>query len=135
MKTDLQLAARSPIDATDLGVTVRGKALPPASARMLQLQITLDPKQFLLDDRDNHRQGGLDLLFLQMDTAGNFLAAVKQHFDVNFDHKEYDSLVRSGLILQRRLGIDPASAEIRVLVRDAGSGALGSVTFPVKKFL
>jgi hypothetical protein len=70
-----------------------------------------------------------------MDTAGNFLAAVKQHFDVNFDHKEYDSLVRSGLILQRRLGIDPASAEIRVLVRDAGSGALGSVTFPVKKFL
>ena len=135
MKTDLQLAARSPVDATDLGVTVRGKALPPASARTLQLQITLDPKQFLLDDRDNHRQGGLDLLFLQMDIAGKFLAAEKQHFDVNFDHKEYDSLVKSGLILQRRLGIDPASAEICVLVRDAGSGALGSVTFPVKKFL
>ncbi len=135
MKTDLQLAALSPVDATDLGVTVRGKALPSASARTLQLQIILDPRQFLLDDRDNHRQGGLDLLFLQMDTVGKFLAAEKQHFDVNFEQKEYDSLAKSGLILQRRLGIDPASVDIRVLVRDAGSGALGSVTFPVKKFL
>ncbi|MGC1580395.1 MAG: VWA domain-containing protein [Candidatus Acidiferrales bacterium] len=135
MKTDLQEAARSPVDATDLGVTVSGKALPPASARLLQLQITLDPKQFLLNDRDNRRHGGLDLLFLQTDTVGKFLTAEKQHFDVNFHHEEYDSLAKSGLILQRRLEIDPASAGIRVLVRDAGSGALGSVTFPVKKFL
>lgn len=54
---------------------------------------------------------------------------------MNFDRKEYDSLVKSGLTLQRRLVIDPASTEIRVLVRDAGSGALGSVTFPVKRVL
>lgn len=112
-----------------------GKTLDPASARTLQLQVTLDPKQFLLHDQDNRRKGGLDLLFLQKDSTGKFLAADKQHLDVNFTLKEYDFLAKVGLILQRRLAIAPASAEIRILVRDATSGALGSVTIPVKSFL
>jgi VWFA-related protein len=135
MKADLQEAARSPVDATALGVDARRETLAPSSARQLLLQVNLDPKELLLRDRDNHREGGLDLLFLQRDSGGSSLAAEKQHFDVNFDRKEYEVLAKTGLVLQRRLVIEPASAQVRVLVRDAGSGALGSVTFPVKKFL
>jgi VWFA-related protein len=134
MKTDLQEAARSPLDATGLGVTVVGKHVASSSARLLQLQVKLDPKQFLLHDQDSHSKGGLDLLFLQRNSEGGFLAAEKQHFDVNFSRKEYDFLAKAGLVLQRRVDVDPASSEIRVLVRDAGSGALGSVTIPMKKF-
>jgi len=134
MVTDLQQAARSPVDATGLGLTVRGKALGPSSARTLLLQVGVDPKQFLLRDEDNHSCGGLDLLFLQRDAMGNFLAAEQQHFDVNFSQREYDSLVKTGLVLQRRLAVDPASVELRVLVRDAGSAAIGSVTVPVKLY-
>jgi VWFA-related protein len=134
-KMDLAEAAHSPLEATALGVSVTGKTLEPASARTLQLQVTLDPKQFLLHDQDSHRQGGLDLVFLQKDSTGKFLAADKQHLDVNFTPKEYDFLAKAGLILQRRLGINPAAAEIRIMVRDAASGALGSVSIPVKNFL
>lgn len=134
MRTDLAEAARSPLDATDLGVTVRGKALAPASARLLQLQVTLDPKQFLLHDQDSHRTGGLDLLFVQKDSAGKFLAAEKKHLDVNFSPREYDLLAKAGFVLQLRLAISPSSDEIRVLVRDSGSSAVGSVTIPAKAF-
>ncbi len=45
--------------------------------------------QFLLHDQDSHKEGGLDLLFLQKDSAGNIVAAEKQHFDVNFKQREY----------------------------------------------
>jgi hypothetical protein len=135
MKADLQEVARSPLDATTLGVNVYGKTLAPASARTLQLQVGVDLKQLLLQDQNHHRTGGLDLLFVHRDAEGDFLAAEKQHFDVNFAHKEYDSLAKTGLVLQRRLLIAPGSKEVRVLVRDASSGALGSVTFPVKTFL
>ncbi|MGA7220136.1 MAG: VWA domain-containing protein, partial [Candidatus Sulfotelmatobacter sp.] len=135
MKNDLADAARSPLDATTLGLTVSTNNLPSSSSRLLQLQVTLDPKQFLLRDQNHRKRGGLDLLFLQKDSTGKFLAAEKQHFDVNFDHREYDSLAKSGLTLQRKLQVDPASTEIRVLVREAGSGAIGSVTIPVKSLL
>jgi VWFA-related protein len=135
MKVDLQQAAQSALDATDLGITLKGKPLPPRSSRTLQLQIGIDPRQFVLHDENNHLAGGLDLLFLQKDVAGNFLAAEKQHYEVNFTPKEYDQLAKIGMILQRRLPLNPASAEIRVLVRDQASGALGSVTVPVNKLL
>jgi VWFA-related protein len=134
-RSDLQEVALSTLDAIDLGVTVKAAALPPASDHLLQLQVGVDPRQLLLHNEKNRIQGGLDLVFLQKDSSGKFLAADKQHFDVNFNRREYDALAKSGLILQRRLTIDPGSTEIRVLVRDAGSGSLGSVTLPVGKFL
>jgi VWFA-related protein len=136
MRTEATLreAALSPLEATSLGLIVTGKALAPLSARNLLLQITLDPKQFLLQEDKTRRQGALDLLFLQLDASGKFVAADRQHFGMNFARKEYDFLSRAGLILQRRLVVGPNSAEIRVVILDSGSGALGSVTFPVQLF-
>ena len=63
------------------------------------------------------------------------VAADRQHFDVNFDYKEYSALAASGLIPQRRSPVNPACTEIRVPIRDSGSGALGSVTIPTQAFL
>lgn len=135
VNSDLHDAAISALDATDLGITIRAKTLPPLSAHLLQLQVGLDPKQFLLHEKENHVAGGLDLVFLQKDSSGKFLAAEKQHFDVKFSQQEYESLVKSGLVLQRRLTIDPNSTEMRVLVRDEGSGTVGSVTVVISKLL
>jgi len=53
---------------------------------------------------------------------------------MNFPQKQYEYLAQAGIILQRHLSVKSASNEIRVVVRDAGSGALGSVTIPVKAF-
>jgi hypothetical protein len=38
-------------------------------------------------------------------------------------------------VLQRRLAIDAGTTEIRVLVRDEGSGSVGSVTVLLSKLL
>jgi hypothetical protein len=53
---------------------------------------------------------------------------------VDFEQKEYDSLAKTGLVLQRKLTVLRGSAEIRLVVRDAGSTALGSVSIPAKTF-
>lgn len=137
MKGDLHDAARSPLDATDLGVSVKctalGRGTTPQAKRPAQVQVMLQPTELLLRDEEQHRRGGLDLLFLQTNAKGEFLAAEKQHFEVNFSEKEYERLPQDGLILRRRLAVDPATTKIRVLVRDSESAALGSVTFPVSK--
>ena len=134
VKTELQQAALSPFEATSLGIIVNGKALQPLSGRDLQLQIALDPKQFLLMESDHRQKGALDMLFVQSDASGNLLAADKQHFDVNFEQKQYEYLTQAGIILQRNVRVLPESVDIRVVVRDAGSGGLGSVDIPVKAF-
>jgi hypothetical protein len=82
----------------------------------------------------DRQKGALDIVFAQRDASGNILAADKQHFDINFEQKQYEFLSKAGMILQRTVTALPQSDEIRVVVRDLGSGAVGSVTIPVKPF-
>jgi VWFA-related protein len=134
VKSALQQAAMSPLETTSLGMIVNGKAVAPLTARDLQLQVGLDPKQFLLKATGNRQKGALDMVFVQRDASGNILSADKQHFDIDFDQKQYDFLSKAGLILQRKVTALPQSDEIRVVVRDLGSGSVGSVNVPVKVF-
>jgi VWFA-related protein len=134
VKADLQQAALSPLETTSLGIIVNGKPMEPLYDRKLELQVALDPKQFLLKESANHQKGGLDMVFLQRDASGNVIAAEEQHFDMNFPQKQYEYLAQAGILLQRHVTVLSASREIRVVVRDAGSGALGSVSIPVEVF-
>jgi hypothetical protein len=134
VKADLAGAAASPLESTGLGMVVNGKANDPLASRSLRLQIALDPKQFLLRESSGRQKGSLDLVFSQFDLAGKILVGDKQHLDINFEKKQYDDLAKSGMLLQRNVTVLPQSNEIRVVARDAGSGAVGSVIIPVKAF-
>ena len=43
-------------------------------------------------------------------------------------------MASAGMILLRHVTLDPKSVEVRVILRDAASGSLGSVAIPVKTF-
>lgn len=133
----LQNAADSPLDATNLGMIVSGKEKPAKSAgdpNVVELRIGIDPKQLLLQDTGDHRKGAIDLFFLQRDASGKRIAAEKQHLDLNFETKQYEYLAKVSMVLERHLTIAPESTELRVVLRDASSGSLGSVTLPTGEF-
>jgi VWFA-related protein len=134
VKEALGLAASSPVETASLGMVVSGKTLAPLSARNLQLQIALNPLQFLLKASGDRQQGALDMAFVQRDAAGDILVGDKQHLGLNFEQKQYEFLSKAGMVLQRNVTVLPNSEEIRVVVRDLGSGSVGSVTIPVKAF-
>jgi VWFA-related protein len=134
VKEDLKEAALGPLEATNLGVTVSALREPPASARTLQLQIGLDPKQLLLQPSENHTKGAVDLYFLQRNLDGETVSAEQQHLGLNLEDKQYEALAKTGIIFQRHVIVLAQTTEIRLVVRDAASGALGSVTIPSKIF-
>jgi hypothetical protein len=113
---------------------VEGKPIEPLSARNLQLRIGIDPKQLLLQDSHSHQKGSVDLLFVQRDSAGKILSAEKQHLDLNLPQAQYESLAKTGMVFEHHMTVNPQATEIRVVVSDAGSGAVGSVTIPGKPF-
>jgi hypothetical protein len=129
---DLQQAANSPLDATSLGMIVSGKSVE--NSRTLELHIGIDPKQLLLHDSGDHRKGAVDLFYLQRDATGKTIAAEKQHIDLNLETKQYEYLAKVAMVLDRHVTVAPQSTEIRVVLRDAGSGMLGSVTLPTATF-
>jgi len=129
----LQQAADSPLDATNLGMIVSGQSAK--DARILELHIGVDPKQLLLQSSGDRRKGAVDLYFLQLDAAGKRVAAEEQHLELNIEVKQYEYLSKVAMVLDRHVTIAPQSTELRVVLRDAGSGSLGSVTLPTDAFL
>lgn len=131
---DLQRAADSPLDATNLGMIITAKLSKP-DPRTVELHIGFDPKQLLLQNSGDHRKGAVDLLFVQRDASGQKVSAEEQHLDLNLEEKKYEYLSKAAMVLDRHLTIAPQSTELRVVLRDAGSGSLGSVTMPATAFL
>ncbi len=124
----LHLAADSPLDSTTLGMIVSGKGTK--DPHVVELQIGIDPKQLFLQSSGDHRKGAVDLFFLQRDASGKRVAAEEQHFELNLEEKQYEYLSKVAMVLERHVTIAPQSTELRVVLRDAGSGMLGSVTMP-----
>jgi hypothetical protein len=134
-KEAMQLAAMSPLDATSLSLIVSGMLSGTPADRKVELHVALDPKQLVMQDADNHRKGAVDLYLVQRDEKGQTVAAENQKIGLNLEEKQYEYLVKAGLVLARHLTIAPEAAELRVLLRDTSSEALGSVTVPIPALL
>jgi VWFA-related protein len=119
----------SPLDATNLGIVITAKRI---STRNLQLQIAIDPRQFLWQESGDHLTDTLDLLYTQRESTGMILDAKSQHLELNFNREQYQRLVQTGLTLQQTIPMQPLTTELRVAVRDAGPATVGSVTIPLK---
>jgi len=131
-KASMRTAALSPLEADGLGLIVSGKLAGPVAERKVELHVSFDPKQLLLQAVDNHRKGGVDLYFVQRNAAGETVAAENQRVGLNFEEKQYEYLSSAGVVLAKHLTISPQSADVRVFARDTSSEALGSVTIPVQ---
>jgi hypothetical protein len=131
-KAAIQEAALSPVEATSLGMIVSGKLSGPVAERKVELHVGLDPKQLVLQNTENHEKGAVDLYFVQRDSKGELLAAENQRVGISLEEMQYEYLSKAGMVLGRHLTIAPGAEELRVLVRDASSEALGSVTIPVQ---
>jgi len=129
-------AVVSPLDATNLGIVITATRVSQrVSNRSLQLQIALDPKQFLWQEAGDHFTDSLDLLYTQRESSGMILRAESQHLELNFNREQYQRLVQTGLTLQQTIPMQSSTTELRVAVRDAGPAAVGSVTIPVKNLM
>jgi hypothetical protein len=131
-KAAMRTAALSPLEADGLGLIVSGKLDGPLAQRKVELHVSFDPKQLLLQAADNHRKGGVDLYFVQRDAAGETVGAENQRVGLNFEEKQYEYLSTTGVVLAKHLTISPQSVDVRVFARDTSSEALGSVTIPVQ---
>jgi hypothetical protein len=70
--------------------------------------------------------------FVQRDENGEVIAADKKHLDLHFTDAQYQGLLSSGAIFERHLELAANAKGVRALVRDAGSGQIGTV--PLKMF-
>ncbi len=134
-KAALEAAMASPIDATSLGLHAEVNIMPPANSGKLEVTITLDLHELLFTETSGRWTGELDVVYLQRDSSSGTLDVDQKHLNLNFEQEKYDALLKTGISLTRHLPIKEGAATLKVVVRDAKSGAAGSVAIPLRKFL
>jgi VWFA-related protein len=124
----LDAAMWSPIDASRLGLTVR--ALPAGNA--LELELAIDLRDLALRQQDGIWVGTLDLMLAQLSADARNLKGVSHVVNLQLNPETYRvARERQAVVLTERLGVVSGAALLRVLARDASSGALGSVSIPL----
>jgi hypothetical protein len=73
----------------------------------------------------------MDLIFVQKDEQGHVLAqGIAATLDMNMTRQTYLTTLQKGLIYRKAFPREANARAVRVVVRDASSGLVGSLTVP-----
>ncbi len=122
----LRDAVLSPMDANGVGLRAR----LTSSAQGFELSLRVDPKSFRLEPQGDRWAGKLDFLFVEKDAHGEQGYGVDDTMSLELRRDNYDKVQREGLMYHRVLPRNAGAKEVRVVVRDAATGAIGSITAP-----
>ncbi len=121
-------ASRSPLEATGIGVLVQVK--PPSSeGDMMYVVVKLDPREINFNEDGGRQNAELDILFHELSPEGALVKSWDQTLHMHLFPDTYQGLFTTGLLLQRYLEKAKGATQLRIVVRDARSGSVGSVNF------
>jgi VWFA-related protein len=131
-KAELRDAVWSPIDASAMGILAAVKPVPdnPAS---IDIALKIDHTTIGLQQEQSRWQGRLDVLFVQRDDQGNEYNGFDDQVNLNLTQETYNKLIADNLSYHRVVPRAAAAKLLRIVVRDASSGAIGSVTVPLNR--
>jgi len=128
-QTEIRDAVWSPLDSTGVGVTVAAKT-DPANPTVINMAIQVEPKNISLAPQGDRWVGRLDILVIQKNDRGQDFNGLEDTVKLNLTRENYDKVTKGGFVLRKTVNMAPQARMVKVIVRDAPSGAIGSLTIP-----
>jgi VWFA-related protein len=133
-KAALDAALASPIEWTNLNLEVALKAFDLA-AHTVDVQVSLDTHELSLVSKDGRWSDTIYVFFDQLGPGDKLITSEKETFGMNFKPETYEKLMKTGTKVSGRITLSPEVVNLRVITQDAGSGSIGTVKIPIKKYL
>jgi VWFA-related protein len=126
-------AIRSPLESTDLGLDVNVDPVDVPGARQLKTKITLDAGQLRFQQQGKQWIDNIVEVWAEFDASGRQVATHSQTINLSPTQDDYKRLLEKGLIFSETLSLPDNVTEVRLVVRDTGNGAIGSVNIPLSR--
>ncbi len=126
-------AIRSPLESTDLGFDVQADGFNVGGVRQLKVKITLDANQLRFRQQDGQRADGLSETWAEFNAEGKQVGEISKTIDLNRAEDKYKQLLQDGFTFSKTLVLAKDAVEVRLILRDAGNGAIGSVIIPLSR--
>ena len=119
-------AVWSPMDANGIGL----RAAVERGPNGFDIALRVDPGSILFDPQGDRWAGKVDLLFVQKDAHGNELTGVLDTVSMDLKRPNYDEIQKNGMRYHRVIPPAAGASVLRVIARDASTGAVGSISVP-----
>jgi VWFA-related protein len=128
MQREVEAAAHSPFDGTDIGV--RASVSPdPGNPQNMNFDIHIDAADLLSRAAQDRDAGKVSVVFV----AYEDLTQPMPPTVVTLAPEQFETASQGEIRLRKGLPIGAAARRVRVIVFDAELGALGSVTLPIHR--
>jgi len=129
-QTALLEDAHSPLESTAIRLVVATRPDTPSAGR-LDLRVIIEAKDVAFSRKDRSWAGKIDLAYVQQPTPdGKGTTLLKDNVELKLTPENYARIIEEGLIIPKQLSMDSFAYRLKVVVRDANSGAVGSVEIP-----
>jgi VWFA-related protein len=126
-------AIKSPLESTDLGFDIQADGFDVAGARQLKAKISLDANQLRFQQQSDRWTDNLSEVWAEFDGEGKQVGEISKTIELNRPQDEYKKLLQDGFTYSKTLILAKDAAEVRLVLRDTGNGAVGSVIIPLER--
>jgi VWFA-related protein len=128
---EARAAVWSPLESTTIAMNVRADFIDQPEPNTLNLFVQILPGAVAFTKEGERWKAEVDIVYVQKDEEGRAQGeGVSDTVSLGLTDANYAKIVKDGLIRQRRILRQPAATTIRIVVRDATTGSVGSLTIP-----
>jgi VWFA-related protein len=126
-EAELRQAVFSPVDAT--AIELSGN-ISSVAGHECELKLKIGLADVSMSPEGDNWNGHLELAVYGRDDSGNAYESVSKTVDLKLPQEGYDKALKTGLPYDHSFRLEPRASSLRVVVRDLGSGNIGSLTIP-----
>ena len=129
----LTAAARSSLEATELGLNVQINAVDAPGPKQVKVEVRVDPDRLHFEMNAGHWTDNVEVAWIELDADGNDIGHSARTMRLNIPDQTHDKVEREGLVFSQTIGLVDGCVELRLVARDGGTGALGSVNISLTR--
>jgi hypothetical protein len=126
-------AIRSPLQLVNLGLEVQAEPISSYEGRELKVQVRVAPNQMHFENNGDRWTDTIDVVWVGMSSDGRILSSDHDIIGLRPAQAGYDEIQQKGFSFNEHMRLGNESVEMRLIVRDRGTGAIGSVNVPLTR--
>ncbi len=124
-------AVQSPVPMIGLGLKIHAEPLETRGDREMKVDIRIDAEQMHFEQKDDRWEASIEVVWAALSADGRIVARGEHSFGVKPEKSGYEEILRDGLAFSEHASVPSEAVEVRLVVRDLGYGATGSVNIPL----
>ena len=126
-------AAWSPLEATQLGLTVQVQPMEAAGAHQLKALARVKMRELRFEQSGDKWTDKLEVEWVLVGNTGRSLGTITKTLPLSYPQATYEAASGKDVAFTEVMKIMDTAVELRLVMRDTGSGNIGSVDIPLSR--